>query len=236
MDSNPNVPSPSPSILIVEDDPALLFGLRDNFEREGYRVRTAVEGHLGLELARSLMPDLVLLDIMLPGIDGFRICRELRESGREMPIVMLTALGQEDKIVEGLDLGADDYVTKPFRIRELIARVGALLRRRLKERAEIAVIGPCTYDRTARELRRDGAVQDLTPKETGLLKFLLDRPHRALTRNQILDAVWGMDNFVTDRSVDRVVTLLRRKLEPDPARPRFIRTVQKIGYRFEPEG
>ena len=221
------------TILISEDDPAILFGLRDNFTRAGYTVKTAVEGHLGLELARSLRPDLLLLDIMLPGLDGFRICQELRDAGLEMPIIMLTALGQEDQIIKGLNLGADDYVTKPFSIHELLARSAGFLRRRRRERGETVPLGGCLFQRSSKTLTKSGASVELTPKELGLLEFLLDNPHRALTREQILNAVWGADVFVTERSVDRAVTLLRQKIEDNPARPQFIRTVQKVGYRFE---
>ena len=223
-------------LLIIEDDPAILFGLRDNFVRAGYEVRTAVEGRLGLELTRSWQPDLLLLDVMLPGMSGHQVCRELRASGNELPIIMLTALGQEEEVVKGLNLGADDYVTKPFSIQELIARVGAFLRRR---RAVVPVtirLGECEVDPRARRVVRGGQTLELTPKEYGLLDFFLTHPGRALTRDQILNAVWGMDNFVTDRSVDRAVTLLRQKIEDNPHRPKFIRTVQKIGYRFEMEG
>lgn len=225
------------TILIIEDDPAILFGLRDNFERAGYNVRTAVEGHLGLDLARGLRPALILLDIMLPGIDGFTICQELRKGGLEMPIIMLTALGQEDQVIKGLNLGADDYVTKPFSIQQLLARVASLLRRHRKAVDEVLRLGQVTVNLSAREVRNtEGQLIDLTPKEHGVLEYFINHPHRALTRDQILDAVWGAEVFVTDRSVDRTITTLRQKIEADPARPILIKTVQKVGYRFEPEG
>jgi DNA-binding response OmpR family regulator len=225
------------TLLIVEDDPAILFGLRDNFERAGYHVRTAVEGHLGLDLARSLRPSLILLDIMLPGIDGYTICQTLRKEGLEMPIIMLTALGQEEQIIKGLNLGADDYVTKPFSIQQLLARVASMLRRHRKVVDEITQLTACTINRTAREVRdREGHLIDLTPKEHGVLDYFLNHPHRPLTRDQILDAVWGSEVFVTDRSVDRTITTLRQKVEANPSRPDHIKTVQKVGYRFDPEG
>jgi DNA-binding response OmpR family regulator len=223
-------------LLIIEDDPAILFGLRDNFTRAGYEVRTAVEGRLGLELTRTWQPDLLLLDVMLPGMDGHQICQELRSSGSGLPVIMLTALGQEEQVVRGLNLGADDYVTKPFSIQELMARVAAFLRRRRRETQVLTKLGSCQVNLSARSLTREGQPVELTPKEFGLLEFFLNRPGRALTRDQILNAVWGLDTFVTDRSVDRAVTLLRQKIEENPHRPKFIRTVQKIGYRFEPEG
>ncbi len=204
------------TILIIEDDPAILFGLRDNFTRAGYTVKSAVEGHLGLELARSLKPDLILLDIMLPGLDGWRICRELREAGLDMPVIMLTALGQEEEIIRGLNLGADDYVTKPFSIQELLARAGRFLQRRRRERGDSVSLGPCRFDRRSRVLSKSGEPVELTPKELGLLEFFTDNPHRALTREQILNAVWGMDVFVTERSVGRAATLLRQKNEKTP--------------------
>ncbi len=225
------------TILIIEDDPAILFGLRDNFERAGYNVRTAVEGHLGLDLARSLRPALILLDIMLPGIDGFTICQELRKGGLEMPIIMVTALGQEEQVIKGLNLGADDYVTKPFSIQQLLARVASLLRRHRKAADEVVKLGHVTVNLSAREVRNaEGQLVDLTPKEHGVLEYFISHPHRALTRDQILDAVWGAEVFVTDRSVDRTITTLRQKIEQNPARPVHIKTVQKVGYRFEPEG
>ncbi|MBL9115892.1 MAG: response regulator transcription factor [Verrucomicrobiaceae bacterium] len=224
------------TILIVEDDPAILFGLRDNFERAGYNVRTAVEGRLGLDLARSLKPALILLDIMLPGMDGFTICQTLRKEGLEMPVIMLTALGQEEQIIKGLNLGADDYVTKPFSIHQLMARVTSMLRRHRRTVDEVVKLTACEVNRTTREVRNaQGHIVELTPKEHGVLDYFLSHPHRPLTRDQILDAVWGTDVFVTDRSVDRTVTTLRQKIEANPSRPDHIRTVQKVGYRFETE-
>lgn len=229
-------PPANETILIIEDDPAILFGLRDNFERAGYNVRTAVEGHLGLDLARGLRPALILLDIMLPGIDGFTICQELRKGGLEMPIIMLTALGQEDQVIKGLNLGADDYVTKPFSIQQLMARVSSLLRRHRKAVDEVIRLGQVSINLSAREVRNaEGQLVDLTPKEHGVLEYFISHPHRALTRDQILDAVWGAEVFVTDRSVDRTITTLRQKVEKDPARPVHIKTVQKVGYRYEPD-
>jgi DNA-binding response OmpR family regulator len=228
--------SPSETILIVEDDPAILFGLRDNFERAGFNVRTAVEGRLGLDLARSLRPALILLDIMLPGMDGYQICQTLRKEGLEMPIIMLTALGQEEQVIKGLNLGADDYVTKPFSIHQLTARVGSMLRRHRKVADDVVSLTACTVNRTSREVKDgNGQVVELTPKEHGVLDYFLMHPHRPLTRDQILDAVWGAEVFVTDRSVDRTVTTLRQKIEANPSRPDHIKTVQKVGYRFEIE-
>lgn len=222
-------------ILIIEDDPAILFGLRDNFIRAGYQVKSAVEGNLGLEIARSWQPDLLLLDLMLPGLHGYQICRELRAAENDVPIIMLTAMGREEDVIQGLNLGADDYVTKPFSIQELLARVAGFLRRRHKQAPTLIRLGVCEINLTARELRRNGTLTDLSPKEFGLLEFFLRHPDRALTREQILNAVWGLDAFVTERSVDRAVTVLRQKIEDNPHRPKYVKTVQKIGYRFEME-
>jgi DNA-binding response OmpR family regulator len=220
-------------ILVIEDDAAILFGLRDNLQRAGYAVRSAGEGHLGLELVRTLRPDLVLLDLMLPGLSGHEVCRRIRDDGLEMPVVMLTALGEEAQVVRGLNLGADDYVTKPFGIGELMARVAALLRRRRRSTPDVVVIGTLEVDRGARRVSRGGVVLELTPKEYGLLEFFTRKAGRALTREQILNAVWGESAAVTDRSVDRAVTTLRAKIEENPNRPRLIQTVPQIGYRFE---
>ncbi|MEY4324910.1 MAG: hypothetical protein RIS24_1081 [Verrucomicrobiota bacterium] len=220
-------------ILVIEDDAAILFGLRDNLQRAGYRVRSAGDGHLGLELVRTLRPDLVLLDLMLPGLSGHEVCRRIRDDGLEMPVVMLTALGEEAQVVRGLNLGADDYVTKPFGIGELMARVAALLRRRRRSTPDVVIIGTLEVDRGARRVSRGGVVLELTPKEYGLLEFFTRKAGRALTREQILNAVWGESAAVTDRSVDRAVTTLRAKVEENPNRPRLIQTVPQIGYRFE---
>jgi DNA-binding response OmpR family regulator len=224
---------PGESILIVEDDPALLRGLKDNFESGGYRVRTASDGEVGLEAVLTSPPDLVLLDIMLPKLNGYELCRAVREQGLDMPIVMLTARGQEEDIILGLNLGADDYVTKPFRIRELLARVRALLRRRGSEDTQVYRFGDFTLDLAARKLFRGAAEIPLTPKESRMLEHFVRRPGRALTRDDIMTAVWGTSIIVTSRSVDRCVTTLRAKIEPDPQRPVYIHTIRDIGYRFE---
>lgn len=223
----------SAKVLIIEDDPAILFGLRENFDLEGFEVHSAVEGNLGLELARKERPDLILLDIMLPGMNGFEVCQTLRHEKLDMPILMLTALGQEDDIIRGLNLGADDYITKPFSIGELMARAKNFLKRYQKEENIVIAFGEFSFDQSARQLHRGGEHVELTPKEFGLLQYLLSKPGRALTRDQILDAVWGSELAITQRSVDRCVTSLRHKIEPDHARPRYLTTVQKVGYRWE---
>ena len=222
-----------PSVLIIEDDPALLRGLRDNFKSQSYRVHLARDGREGLSAALANPPDLLLLDIMLPKMNGYEICRLVRARQLQMPIIMLTAKGQEEDIVRGLELGADDYVTKPFSIRELLARAKAFLRRRQTASSTVFQFGDCKLDLTAHKAFRNGEELALTTKEFRLLEFFLQRPGRALTRDQILDAVWGNDIVVNDRSVDRCVTTLRAKIEPDPHHPACIQTIRDIGYRFE---
>jgi DNA-binding response OmpR family regulator len=221
------------SVLIIEDDTSMRRALADNFEYAGYAVRTAGDGQAGLEAALTAKAQIIILDVMLPKVNGYEICRQVREKGIATPIIMLTAKGQEDDVVLGLNLGADDYVTKPFSVNELLARANALLRRRQADQPTEYTFGPCVLNMTSRSLLRDGREVPLTPKEFALLAYLLSRPGRALTRDEILGRVWGAGVFVTHRSVDRCVTTLRDKVEPNPTRPRFIKTVRQIGYRFD---
>lgn len=221
------------TILIIEDDATLLRGLKDNFASRGYRVRSARDGREGLDAALDCSPDLVLLDIMLPKVNGYEVCRLIRQQGAEVPIIMLTAKGQEEDIIRGLELGADDYVTKPFSIRELLARVKAFLRRRQAKATEVYRFGDCRLDLAAHKLFRNDVEVPLTTKEFRTLEYFVRRPGRALTRRDILDSVWGSSVIVTARSVDRCITTLRGKIEPNPRRPRYIRTIRDIGYRFE---
>lgn len=227
---------PGQTILIIEDDATLLRGLKDNFESRAFAVRTACDGKAGLEAALSGPCDLVLLDIMLPQLNGYEVCRRLRQEGLQLPIIMLTAKGQEEDIVRGLELGADDYVTKPFGIRELLARVQAFLRRRQAAPVDRIRFGDCELDLASHRLLKQGVEVRLTAKEFRLLAHFVNRPGRALARREILDAVWGRSVIVTARSVDRCVTTLRAKIEPDPRRPVYIQTIHDIGYRFEPPG
>ena len=223
------------TVLIVEDDPAMLIGLKDNFAYKGYKVITAADGEKGLHAALNSRPDLIILDLMLPKINGYEICRLIRQEGLEMPIIMLTAKSEESDVVLGLNLGADDYVTKPFSINELLARAAAFLRRaRKNEPAKTVEFGGLQLDLSARRLMRGGTEIELSPKEFNLLVLFIEKTGRALTRDEILNAVWGYDCIVTSRSVDRFVTTLRNKIEPDPASPVFIHTVRQVGYRFEP--
>ncbi len=221
------------SILNIEDDPSMLRGLKDNFEFSGYQVNTASNGEDGLNKSLDLKPDLIVLDLMLPGINGYEICRTVREEGLEMPIIMLTAKSEESDIVLGLNLGADDYVTKPFSIKELLARANSLLRRSRKNENTKFTFGEFELDVDIRKLSKQNREIDLAPKEFELLVFFLKRSDRALTRDQILNSVWGSNNFVTTRSVDRCINSLRKKIENNPRQPKFITTVHKIGYRFE---
>jgi DNA-binding response OmpR family regulator len=223
------------SVLIVEDDETLRRGLSDNFRSDGYDVRTASDGKTALETALSDSTDLILLDIMLPKMNGYEICRRLRECDVESTIIMLTAKGQEDDIIRGLELGADDYVTKPFSIRELLARSRAFLRRKEEPPRAVIEFGECRLDLTAHKLFRQDAEVTLTSKEFQLLQYMATRPGRALSRREILDGVWGSSVIVTTRSVDRCVTTLRSKIEPNPKKPSSIKTIRDIGYRFEPD-
>ncbi|MDX1951908.1 MAG: response regulator transcription factor [Verrucomicrobiota bacterium] len=221
------------SILIIEDDPAILRGLKDNFLNLGYRVRTARNGEEGLNAALEEPPDLLLLDIMLPKLNGFEVCRALRNGKLDFPIIMLTAKGQEEDVVRGLDLGADDYVTKPFSIRELVARAKAFLRRRSNGEKESYEFGPFRLDLVRHQFFENDREVELTGKEFKLLEFFLQTAGRALTRDHILNAVWGNEVLVTARSVDRCITTLRGKIEKDARNPKFIHTIRDIGYRFE---
>jgi DNA-binding response OmpR family regulator len=221
-------------ILIVEDEPALLRGLKDAFAAKGFDVLPAQDGETGLAYALSRNPHLILLDIMLPRVNGYEICRAVRERGLEMPILMLTAKGQEEDIILGLNLGADDYIVKPFRLGELTARVNAFLRRSKSKPAGSFRFGDCELDLDAHKLYRDAAEVELTAKEFKLLAYFVSRRGCALARNDVLDAVWGNSVIVTPRSIDRCVATLRAKIEPDPRNPRYIQTIRDIGYRFEP--
>jgi DNA-binding response OmpR family regulator len=222
------------TVLIIEDDSTMLRGLKDNFEYAGYNVLTADDGEKGLEAGLDCKADLILLDIMLPKINGYEICRRLREVGLDMPIIMLTAKGQESDIILGLNLGADDYVTKPFSIKELLARVSAFLRRAKKDQSSEYKFADFVLDISARKLTRNSKEIELSPKEFDLLAYFLKKQSRALTRDDILNAVWGFNCFVTPRSIDRCVTTLRDKIEADPHRPAFIKTIRSVGYKFEP--
>ncbi len=216
-------------ILIIEDEPALVRGLKDTFVSKGFDVLTAQDGATGIDLALEKNPDLILLDIMLPRVNGYEVCRTVRERGIETPILMLTAKGQEEDIILGLNLGADDYIAKPFRIGELIARVNAFLRRTKAKQAEVYRFGDFELNLMSHTLFRNGREVEVTPKEFRLLAYFVSRRGCALARNDILNAVWGHSIIVTSRSIDRCVATLRAKIEPA-----YIQTIRDIGYRFEP--
>jgi DNA-binding response OmpR family regulator len=225
----------SARVLLIEDEPALARGLADTLRAQGFDVTVAMDGAQGLDAATRARADVILLDVMLPKINGYEICRAVRAHGLDVPILMLTAKGQEADVVLGLNLGADDYITKPFRVAELIARVRAFLRRRGPSPTRVA-FGDCEIDLAARRATRNGTPLDLTAKEFALLAYFVTRPGCALSRDVILNAVWGHTVFVTPRSIDRCVTTLRAKIEANPHAPVFIQTIRDIGYRFDPAG
>jgi DNA-binding response OmpR family regulator len=223
-----------PLILVVEDDAAILRGLTFNLEAEGYEVRTAADGAAGLEVLRREQPDVVILDLMLPEVSGYEICRKLRDEGRDTPILMLTARGEEADRVLGLDLGADDYVTKPFSIRELLARVRALLRRYRKTTGvpdEIR-IGDFHVDFRSYEARRGEEYFRMTRKEFAVLRMLAMHAGEVVTRSDLLTEVWGFEQLPTTRTVDNHIRSLRARLEPDPSNPRHLITVHGVGYKL----
>jgi DNA-binding response OmpR family regulator len=218
-------------VLVVEDNADLSLGLRNNLEIEGYEVEVADDGTTGLTLARTKKPDLVILDLMLPGTDGFRVLRTLRTEGFTMPILILTARGEETDKVRGLRLGADDYVTKPFGLLELLARVEVLLRR--TTRRAIERFGEVEVDPALRTVTLRGREVDLAPKEFDLLVALLGRDGSVVSRLALLTEVWGYSDDVVSRTVDTHIAELRRKLEDDASTPRHILTVRKAGYRIQ---
>jgi DNA-binding response OmpR family regulator len=224
-------------VLIVEDNHDLAFGLRNNLEIEGYAVEVAADGPSGLAAARRAQPDLVVLDLMLPGMDGYRVLRQLREDGLGMPVLILTARGEETDKVLGFRLGADDYVTKPFGVLELLARVEALLRRSRPPSPAagrtVQRFGEVEVEVSTRSVRRDGRPVALTPMEFDLLVALLRREGAVASRLELLSEVWGHASDVLTRTVDTHIGELRRKLERDPSTPRHILTVRKAGYRLE---
>jgi DNA-binding response OmpR family regulator len=210
------------TVLIVEDDPAMLRGLEDNFKLKGYYVLTAVDGAQALVTALKEKPDLILLDIMLPEMNGYEVCSHVRAKGLDMPIIMLTAKDRESDIVMGLNLGADDYVTKPFSIRELMARAEAFLRRRKESEPLVYEFGDCQLDLAAHTLKRAGQDVVVTPGEFKMLHLFLRRSGCPLTQDEIRTTVWGYSHFISVRDIDKAVDSLRSKVEPDPAHPQFI--------------
>jgi DNA-binding response OmpR family regulator len=221
-------------ILIVEDEPDIALGLQLDLHDEGHQVEVSTDGEDASRRAREPGWDLILLDVMLPHKDGFEVCRSLRRARIRTPVLMLTARTQEAEKVMGLDMGADDYVTKPFSPRELRARVRALLRRAAPdENDEVRRVGSCEIDFARAELRRNGAVEDLTAIELKMLRLFLQHAGRVLSREQVVQDVWGPNVFLTDRVVDSHVVKLRRKVETDATSPRHIVSVRGLGYRFD---
>jgi DNA-binding response OmpR family regulator len=219
--------------LIIEDNSAMLRGLKDNFESKGYRVSTARDGEQGLAAALTECPDLVILDVMLPKVNGYEICSQVRSKKLDMPVIMLSARDAESDVVRGLNLGADDYVTKPFSIKELLARAQALMRRRGEDGPAVYEFGDFRLDTATETLTRDGMKIELSPGQFKMFKLFLRRAGCTLTRDELRDAVWGYSHFITQGDVDRTVTALRNKIEPDPENPEFIHTVEVTGYKFE---
>ena len=220
-------------ILVVEDEPPIASALEDDLKLEGYEVEVVRDGEAASRRAQEQSFDLIILDVMLPHKDGFEVCRELRRAGLRMPVILLTAKTQESDKVLGLELGADDYVTKPFSPRELRARVKAALRRAAGEMPEIYRFGDAELDFTRGELRRGGRPVEMTPLEYKLLAVFIRHRGQTLSRDQLLDQVWGRQTFVTDRVVDTHITNLRKKIETKPSQPRFLINVRGMGYRFD---
>ena len=221
-------------ILIVEDEPNMVSGLRDNFEFEGYEVITAEDGLSGLNRALNDSPDLVVLDVMMPRMSGLEVCKQLKSKRPSVPVIMLTARGQEVDKVVGLELGADDYVTKPFSIRELLARVKAVLRRAqtVPKEQERYLFGEVEVNLRSCQVSKKGKALEFSSKEFDLLKYFLCHPGETLSRDRLLEDVWGYDHFPTTRTVDAHIVRLRQKLEAKPDEPRFILTVHGTGYKF----
>ena len=223
--------TPSQLILVIEDDLSILTGLSMNLKFEGYDVLQAQDGRTGLQRALDERPDLLVLDVMLPQMNGYEVIRELRQRGRDVPVVMLSAKGMEHDKILGLDLGADDYVVKPFALQELLARIKAVLRRQQRT-GEVVAFGENEVDLVAKAVTRAGRPVDLTAQELRLLEYWVRHPDRIFSRNELLMGAWGFDYQGTARTVDNFVYQLRQKLEIDPDHPRHFLTVRGLGYRF----
>ena len=219
----------TPKILIVEDDPSILRGMELNLQLEGFDTITATDGRLGLEAASQSDIDLIVLDIMLPHLNGYQVCQKLRMAGNDVPIILLSAKAAELDIVMGLDLGADDYVTKPFRVAELLARIKVQLRRR--KTPDVMAFSDVEIDLPGRVVRKGGVELEMSSKEFDILAFLVEREGRAITRDTLLTEIWGHGYFGTDRTIDNFITRLRHKVDT-PGAPQHIKTVRGIGYRF----
>lgn len=221
-------------VLVVEDDPAMAVALRDGFDYEGYQVSVAKDGQAGLHAALEENWDIMILDVMLPKMSGLDVCKQLRNDGNQVPIILLTARGQEIDKVLGLKLGADDYVTKPFSFMELMARVEAILRRATKQTSnfDIYSFGDVNLDFKKCEATKGHTLLDLSHREFNILKYFIEHRGEVLTRDQLLDSVWGYESFPLTRTVDTHIAKLRQKIEDDPGNPNFIITVHRVGYKF----
>jgi DNA-binding response OmpR family regulator len=228
------VSAPKKTILIVEDEPHIVMGLRDALEFEGFGVISAGKGRDGVQLARAENPDAVILDLMLPDINGYAVCEELRRISPFLPIIMLTARSQETDKIRGLDVGADDYVTKPFSVNELIARMRAIFRRVQRPSAtpELVEIGPAKVNFSAHNLVVDGVEHALSFYEVELLRLLVERTGQPVSRDEILQKIWGLDAAPTNRTVDNFIVKLRKKIEKSPDKPAHILTVYGFGYKL----
>jgi DNA-binding response OmpR family regulator len=220
-------------ILIVEDEPDIALGLEEDLTRHGHEVEVARDGESAVQRGRQQAWDVILLDLMLPRRDGFEVCRELRRARVKTPIIMLTAKTQEAEKILGLELGADDYVTKPFSASELRARIKAVMRRFEEDSAGVYRFGDCEVDFDRAEIRRGGRAVEATAQEFRLLTTLIRRRGRVLTREQLIEQAWGQETHIGDRVVDTHILNLRKKIEPVPAEPRFLLSVRGIGYRFD---
>lgn len=225
-------------ILIIEDDPAIVRGLKDTLEDESFEVLTAMDGSKGYSKVTRDKPDLIILDLMLPKLDGFDLCRRVRDEGIPTPILILTARGEEADRVRGLDLGADDYVTKPFSLLELLARVRALLRRpppasvATKPLSNILEFGDIAVDFRCFEARKKGRILEMSRKEFGILNCLASRSGGVVTRDELLDEVWGVNSYPTTRTVDNHMSMIRAKIEENPSKPKYLITVHGVGYKL----
>ena len=224
----------SPAILIIDDDEGLRDSISLLLEQEGFRVLTAADGRTGYDMGLNMRPDLMIVDLRLPGMSGIEICRQIRAAGSKTPLIVLSALGDEIDKVLLLEIGADDYVVKPFGARELLARIRAVMRRSAPEPARAVQFSDVTVDLDRRIVVRAGVEVKFTPAEYNLLTYFLTHPDRPLTRDALLNAVWGYESFPNTRTVDAHVVRLRQKLEPEPNVPRHILTVHGVGYRFLP--
>lgn len=223
-----------PKILIIEDDKMIVAGLEDTLQFHDYEVVTAGSGKEGLALFQKEKPDLIILDIMLPGVDGFEVCKKVKQENHDVPIIMLTARSQESDKLLGFELGVDDYVTKPFSVKELVARVGAVLKRSKKpvKKEDVVVVGKAEINFKNFTVTRDGVEYPLSPKEYDILKLLISHPDEVIDRNRVIDVVWGDEYYPSPRTIDNFILKLRSKIETDPKNPEYILTVHGAGYKL----